>query len=592
MSAVNGSFAHGRVLHTVVATLLLTVFHTAGKPRLLRADDQRIHGRRGTLEVHQVDRDSQIVEWIGPGAVQLAWPRLEWKYTIISLRVVPTGLPQVGAFAAMAPTYGLSLCGVALADEDLDFIVKSCPELQQLWLCHPSTMSQDEFSDLTDDERAVFATRTLSGACLAKIGELEDLTALEIGGYALPPTRLQFLANLKQLRVLDLHDTKITDEDLRSLCNLQHLTTLNLSGTPVTGRGLRYLRNCHSLEYVILDRTSVTDEMAKCLADNPPPSLNRLGIHGCKLTSHGMAALERAVPLFTVVETSEYVFASVTPPEPRTAQAIRLYRAACGLLWNLGVAGFQTDGKKVNGIGIVSDRHWSGAWTSSLIPRFKGLNSLSLAGCKLSAEALEQLRQQDELEYLDLSNSSIDDTALAPLADLQCLKWLDLSHTKVTDAGLWSLSGLAHLEHLELSATKVTDRGVRALRALPRLNSLGLESCQITDEAAQALADIAELAYLDLDHTRVTDRSLATLVKLPRLKWLNLVGCQVTDAGAARLLESPMLETFRLEGTAVSADLKTKLGKHVSGAKPKPQPGNDSIRPNNGRFRLFFEEMQ
>jgi Leucine-rich repeat (LRR) protein len=584
---MNGASAHGRVLQSAVATLLLTVFLTAGKSRLSIADDQRIHGRRGTLEVHQVTRDSQIVEWIGPDAVQLAWPRLEWKYTVISLRVVPTGLPQVGAFAAMAPTYGLSLCGVPLADEDLDFIVKFCPDLRHLWLCHPSTLSQDEFSDLTNDERAVFQARTLSGARLARIAELKDLTALEIGGYALPPTRLQFLASLKQLRFLDLHDTKISDEDLRSLGNLPHLTVLNLSGTPVTGRGLRYLRDCHSLEYVILDRTRATDELARFVTDNPPPSLNLLGIHGCKLTPHGMAALQTAVPLFAVVETSEYGFASVAPPAPRNAQAIRLYRAACGLLWNLGVAGFQNDGKTVNGIGIVSNRHWSGAWTSSLISRLKGLNSLRLAGCKLSAEALEQLQEQDELEYLDLSNSSIDDTALAQLAEVHRLKWLDLSHTKVTDAGLASLSLLGNLEHLELSATKVTDQGVRALRSLPHLSSLGLESCQITDEAAQDLAGISELAYLKLDHTRVTDRSVAALTKLPGLRWLNLAGCKVTDAGATHLLEVQKLETFGLEGTAVSAELKTRLAKHVSDVKSEPRSPNDPAYASDRTFQLI-----
>ena len=492
----------------------------------------------------------------------------------------------MGAVAAMMPIYGLSLCGVPLADEDLDFIVKSCPELHRLWLCHPSTMSQDEFSDLTDDERAAYATRTLSGAGLARIAELEDLTALEIGGYALPPTRLQFLENLKQMWILDLHDTKITDEDLRSLGNLPHLTVLNLSGTPVTGRGLRHLRNCRALERVILDRTSATDELAKYVTDNPPPSLNSLGIHGCKLTPHGMAALQTAVPLFTVLDTDEYGFASVKPRTPPNAQSTRLYRAACDLLWNLGIAGVETDGKTVDGIGLFWNRHWSGAWTSSVISRFRGLRGLKLDGCKLSADALDKLLQeQDELEYLDLSKSSIDDAGLARLGNLYGLKWLDLSHTKVTDAGLASLSSFGNLEHLELSATQVTDRGVRALRSLPHLNSLGLDSCQITDEAAQELAGIPELACLNLERTQVTDRSVAVLVKLPHLSWLNLVHCKVTDAGAAHLLEVEKLETIGLDGTAVSADLKTKLAKHVSEVKSKRQTRNVSSFVSADAFR-------
>jgi hypothetical protein len=341
------------------------------------------------------------------------------------------------------------------------------------------------------------------------------------------------------------------------------------------------------LEHVILDRTSATDELAKFANDNPPPSLNSIGIHGCKLTPHGMAALQAALPLFTVVETSEYGLASLRPPAPCPAQTIRLYRSAGELLWNLGVAGFQTDAKTVEGIRLIGDRRWSGDWSSSVISRIKGLNNLSLEGCHLSAEALEQLHKQDQLEHLDLSNSSIDDGAIGQLTNLQRLKWLDLSHTKVTDEGLESLSCLGSLEHLELSDTKVTDRGVRSLRSLLHLSSLGLESCQITDDAAQELAGITELTYLKLDHTRVTDRSVAALAKLPQLRRLNLAGCKVTDEGAEHLLDVPKLETFSLEGTAVSAVLKTRLATHVANVKSQRPSPNDPTYSNNYTFQFM-----
>ena len=278
------------------------------------------------------------------------------------------------------PIFGLSLHGVPLSDEDLDFIVQACPELHYLWLRHPSSMSQDEFEDLTDDERAVIATQTLSGEHLAKIGELKNLTALEIGGYALPPTRLRFLETLKVgLRILDLRDTKITDEDLRSLGRLEDLNLLNLSGTPVTGRGLRYLHNCHSLEHVILDRTKANDELAKYVADNPLPSLYQLGIHGCTKLTRRTAGLPYRTPFlfFTVVDTDEFGYGTLKPPEPKqAAQAIRLYRAACSLVMNLDLRRSEPTEKHVQGIDLVSDRHWSEAWTSSIVARVEGLNSL------------------------------------------------------------------------------------------------------------------------------------------------------------------------------------------------------------------------
>ncbi len=102
----------------------------------------------------------------------------------------------------------------------MGFLVKSCRDVSVLRLRHRSTLSSDEFADLTDDERAAYQTRTLSGEGLAKIESLERLMILEIDGYTLPKTRLQFLSELKQLRYLALCEMPVTDEDLQALGQL------------------------------------------------------------------------------------------------------------------------------------------------------------------------------------------------------------------------------------------------------------------------------------------------------------------------------------------------------------------------------------
>ena len=148
--------------------------------------------------------------------------------------------------------------GVAMSDDDMSFIVKRCRSLAILKLRHPSALSPDELSDLTDRERDALGSRKLSGDGLAKLERLKRLMFLEITGYDLPATRLQFLAELKELRWLALCNMKITDEDLHSLSGLPNLARLDLSGTSVTGSGLRHLRDCPSLNCLTLNRTRVT----------------------------------------------------------------------------------------------------------------------------------------------------------------------------------------------------------------------------------------------------------------------------------------------------------------------------------------------
>jgi internalin A len=564
--ATGFSFAHTRGLRSVFFFFCILA---VGSSRPAFADEQITVGRRGSLTVRPTDKSVQIVEWIGPGSTGLAWPNIDpRRYTILSLRVVPTGLPQVGMVAALTPTWGLNLCGVAMSDGDLSFIVKRCRNLGILRLRHPSTLSADELADLTDEERDALSSRNLSGDGLAKLERLKRLMFLEITGYDLPATRLQFLAELKQLRWLSLCNMKITDEDLRSLSGLPHLERLDLSGTSVTGSGLRYLHDCPSLNCITLNRTPVTEELAKTLKDNPLLQLQQLHVQGCKLTPAGLSALRNALPLFCTVVESDHGLLSlsaVTPPAPRDVQAIRSYRAACDMLWSFDIAGFRTTGQTVTGLQI-HPRGWApvGDWVFRYLPEFKGLKHLWLSGCKLSADDLGQLHEHDQLEWIDLSKSTFDDAGIEQLAGLSRLRGINLNNTKLTDAALESLSRLPNLERLYLDGTQVTDAGLRASRYQWNLKMLDLKGCQITDEGAQHLSKNEGLQYVRLDNTRVTDRGLRALANLPRLTALSCVNCKITDDGAEKLLRAENLTYCQLEGTSVSKSLRTSLANHAS----------------------------
>jgi internalin A len=544
----------------------------SGLSQAARADDQVVSGPRGSLTARPAGDRLQIVEWIGPGATALAWPKIDPRhYSILSLRAVPTGLPQIGMVAALTPTWGLNLCGVPISDGDLKFVVKRCHSLAILRLRHPATLLADELDDLSADERVALNARTLSGDGLAQIERLKRLLFLEIRGYELPPTRLQFLSELKELRSLSLTEMKITDDDLQALSGLPHLTRLDLSRTAVTGKGLGFLHDCPELNCVTLNGSPVTDELVKILQEHPLAKLQQLHVHGCKLTQRGIADLRHAVPLFATVIAADYGplrLTSVIPPAPRDAQAIRSYRAACDLLSALDLGSMSVVNQTVVGLQI-DPRGWtpSGDWVLAGLPMFQGLKNLRLAGCRFSADGLAQLPELDQLEYLDLSKSTVDDAGIEPISRLNRLRALNLSQTKLTDAAMESLSRLPNLERLYVGGTQVTDRGLRAIRFQMRLKILDLAGCHITDEGAQALATNKSLEYVRCDNTRLTDRGLRALANLPQLKGLSCVNCRITDDGAEKLLRVENLAYCRLDGTSTTKIVRLLLDDHIAGVR-------------------------
>jgi len=184
-----------------------------------------------------------------------------------------------------------------------------------------------------------------------------------------------------------------------------------------------------------------------------------------------------------------------------------------------------------------------------LIGRMKGIKHLWLGGCKLPGGWSAHLRRADQLEFLDLSHSSVVDADIENLGGLQRLTMLDLSYTSLTDAGFESLSTLKNLEHLDASNTQMADRGAFALAALPQL------------------------------------------------KILKLMNCQITDAVVTQLLKKQNLENYALSGTLISFDMATKLQRYVMNVRARthrnqfPDRSPDSFANQNSALAAPVESV-
>jgi uncharacterized membrane protein/mono/diheme cytochrome c family protein len=97
------------------------------------------------------------------------------------------------------------------------------------------------------------------------------------------------------------------------------------------------------------------------------------------------------------------------------------------------------------------------------------------------------LKLQDQIVWLDMSESAITDKAMPLIARFKHLTRLKLDNTGITDTGLKHLKELPHLRTLNLYGTRVSDRGLQLLPACKQLKNIYLWQTQATPQGVAAL---------------------------------------------------------------------------------------------------------
>ena len=164
---------------------------------------------------------------------------------------------------------------------------------------------------------------------------------------------------------------------------------------------------------------------------------------------------------------------------------------------------------------------------------------------------LAHVARLDQLEWLDLSVTSVTDADLVHLRRLRRLKRLELRATSIADHGLGNLSVLTGLDTLNLRGTKITDAGPSSLDAMIGLKSLSLDRTRITDAGLTRLKNKTRLTFLSLSETQLTDAGLSHLEGLIGLESLILKSNDVTDAGLARLQKLRKLKNLDVSNTKI-----------------------------------------
>lgn len=200
----------------------------------------------------------------------------------------------------------------------------------------------------------------------------------------------------------------------------------------------------------------------------------------------------------------------------------------------------------------------------------KGMPALAEVSYKdmrgVGARGMAALASLRRLDTLHLAFAEVDDS-LEKLAASRSLRQLTLLRATVTDARAASIAKIKSLRVLALSYTPITDGALAHVSSLPRLATLEIASTRVTDDGVKALGQARALTVLDLSDTATGDDALDALVALPKLASLVLRGTKVTDAGAAKLARIKSLKHVDLAGTAVTQEAVKALAKELPEAR-------------------------
>ena len=412
---------------------------------------------------------------------------------------------------------------------------------------------------------ALEANGLMTDAMLARIAELNHVTALALGGSRqLTDDGLRHLARMPQLQNLNLSEYpggKLTDRGLEVLRHLPNLRTFEMTWQRgITDTGVAHLRCCDQIERVNLMGSPTGDGVIEALQGKP-------GLHHF---SSGRLVTDAGLPfLHNFPMLKDWHGGEITSDARDIANAGQLLidgpftnKGLSGLAGLEGVfdldlfwhvTGITSEGfahlvNLPNLASLGADGELSDNVAMRYIAALPRLRRLRAQGTVATDDGFEALSQSKTLEYLwGRECPNLGSRGFVALSKMPALRGLGVSCKNVEDEALSRLPQFPALR--ELTPIDVKDDGFRHVGRCERLERLTCMYCrETTDTATEYIAGL-RLRYYYAGLTLITDRSLEVLGRMPTLEQIELYECKgVTDAGLVFLAGLPRLREVHLDG--------------------------------------------
>lgn len=180
------------------------------------------------------------------------------------------------------------------------------------------------------------------------------------------------------------------------------------------------------------------------------------------------------------------------------------------------------------------------------------IQTLRLAGQKLSAKDLSQLSKLPSLRELDLADTGANAQSLQALATASGLRVLKLDGNALDESVLDTLRKMHNLETLHLNYTGFGAQVLPLINSWPRLKDLQLAGAPEVRRSLVSMPPHTSLRRLSLTATEIADGDMLYLQRLPSLETLYLDHTKVSDQAVGKFRWCPSVRRLSLQGTQVT----------------------------------------
>jgi len=265
------------------------------------------------------------------------------------------------------------------------------------------------------------------------------------------------------MRLLKMSGSMLTDQILPTVGNFLDLQTLELS-EQVTDRGIPFLKNLRGLRFLAIPAPGVTDQSVPTFARYS--RLERLNLKGSHITDAGIQGLS-ALPL------RELDLGNFSTDRSLTAIG------AIATLEQLDLSQAQVTAAGLSALSKAPRIHTLFLGPSitdadmAVLPAFKSLKRLDLAGARITDQSADVLARMSQLEELALTRTQITRAAIEKIARLPHLRYLEISQTQIHPEDFSRLPPFPALQVISFSSSRrLTLQEARDLSAWPRLHSI------------------------------------------------------------------------------------------------------------------------
>ncbi|MCA9036276.1 MAG: hypothetical protein KDA91_14165 [Planctomycetaceae bacterium] len=341
------------------------------------------------------------------------------------------------------------------------------------------------------------------------------------------PADFHILRHLAKLQTVKLTGPGADNAVIPYLRDMSLIVELDLTHSSVTAEGIAQLPVFRKLRSAKLSGTAVSDSTLQWLARQP--SLAELALLECELTDEDLSFLSHM------------------------------------------------DLRTIN----LSRNNISGTGLRNL--NMESLRNVSLAGCPITREGLQLLKQFEHLNALDLSCMTITDDVIDAILALQPSHLL-LQDTDLSHSGALRISQSGPIDTLDVRGSTLSHELFERLGQTQPIHTLLIDGERSLLELVGSTRAANNVSTLILAEAR--EESLTELFRFNGLLNLEMQGATITSESARNMVQHPSLKGVTFRNCVVAPEAKAILQANVEITSPR----NFGIdEPRFERFAYMFD---